>query len=111
MGPGKVLRVNRGCQRVQALDQRWSRRVQEFVADAIHPPVPDRAQFTPLTAIDDLLQWYTIPGATPRSDDDLGIALAHVFAGGPLARFAHELASSRFHQLGHPGLRRDHGIA
>ena len=107
----KHLRMNRRCQRMQALHQRARGRVQKLIVDAVHSPVFCGFGLLPPALGDDLFQRHTISGAAPRGHNHVRIGGGYFFFRRMFSRLAKEASAGGFHQFRHPCLRKNQRLA
>src|SRR5438445_9359021 len=98
-------------QRAESIEQRGGGRIEEFVGDTEDASSLHGAQAAPSALGDDALQGHAIASAAPGHDNDLRISRGDFLGRGLAARLADELAAGGSHQLGHPALRMDDGLA
>src|SRR5262249_33433548 len=110
-GSAKNLRMHCSRKRVQSLNQRAGRRVQELIIDAIDAAVACGLGSFPAATSDDLFERHAIAGATPGRDDDVRICIRNFFFAHLLAGIAEEASAGYIDQLRHPALRQDQRFA
>lgn len=102
----------KGCgQGVQALDQSWSRGVEEFVGDAVNAGVADGFETAPAPLGDNFFQWNAVASAAPGGDEDVGVGGCDGLCWDLFAGLAYKGAARSLHKLGNPSLRGDEGLA
>ena len=93
------------------MKQRWRRRIQPFIRNAIKTALPDCAHFSPRPATNNLFQGNTIARSTPGGNQHIWICRSNGFSLDLLAGIADELPSCSGNQLRDPGLRCDQRFA
>src|SRR5260370_25969554 len=107
----KQLGMDGKSQRVEAAQERGSRRVEIFVADAVDAGRAHGASALPIPVGDDFFQRHAVARSAPGSDQDIGLQAQHFFGGNLTPRSAQKLTPGGLDQLRNPGLGRDQRLA
>src|SRR4051794_40115850 len=105
------LRMDRVCQRMQAMDKGGCGCIEEFVSEAVNAAAVSGGGVLPMAVADDLLEGDAVSGTAPGGDDDLGVFFGDLFGCGLLAWGTEEGASGGFDEFDDPELRVDEGLA
>jgi hypothetical protein len=101
--------MNREGQGIEPVQQRGSRSVQEFIANAEDAAVAGGGCVLPAAPGDDFLERDTIAGAAPCGEDDFRIEPRDFFLVDVAPGMAEEFSARGLDQLGDPWLRSDQG--
>lgn len=99
------LGMNRCGQRAQAGNERWSRRVQQFVGDAVDTAISTCAGIRPSSFIGGFGEWNSISCSAPCSNNHFGIIAGDFFGRAVSSGSANEFSAGSVDEFSNPRLR------
>src|SRR2546423_14237075 len=101
---GKKLGMKGERERIQIAQQRWSRRVEVLVRNAIDTSIARTPSSMPVAVLYNFLQGHAVSRSAPGSDEDLRIHAGDLLGGNLLSRHSEKFATCGLNQLRNPGL-------
>src|SRR5437588_1613690 len=101
---GKQLGMQGERERIQTAQQRWSRRVEVLIRNAIDTGIARTSSSMPVAVLYNFLQGHAVTRSAPGSDEDLRIHAGDFVGRNLLSRRSEKFATCGLNQLRNPGL-------